>query len=139
MAKGVLDQFIRSEQDKLTLAEEEAIALAAITIAQLLEDCDVSQRELAQRLGITEGRVSQILAAESNPTMKTLARIGHVLGRRLELSFVQPHSAEQPELTAVPETKMLPFQPVKVARRPRWRRREDDDHSEVVEYAHAIA
>ena len=137
MAKGVLDQFICTEQDRLALAEEEAVALAAIVIAQLLEDCDVSQRELAKRLGITEGRISQILAAESNPTVKTMARIGHVLGRRLELNFVQPHSAAEPAVA--PEAKMLPFiKPAKAVQRKPWRRRENDDNFEVADYGHAV-
>jgi len=85
---GVLDRYKRSRDEELSFAEEAAMAQVAVALADLLERCAVSQRELANRIGVTEGRVSQILAANSNPTVRTVARLAHAMGRRLQVEFV---------------------------------------------------
>lgn len=136
MAKGILDQYVRSHDEELDFAEEEAVAQAAIVIAQCLERCGMSQRELAQRLGISEGRISQILSAESNPTVKTLARVGRALGCRLQLDLVSLHRSQEP--ASVPgdqaeelwSGKVIPFT---------WQRREEDSEIEEMEAHYAVA
>jgi transcriptional regulator with XRE-family HTH domain len=65
--------------------EEVLFGEATDTIAALLESMDISQRELAQRLSLTEGRISQILSGSENLTLRTLAAIGWALGVRFEL------------------------------------------------------
>ena len=65
--------------------EEVLFGEATETIAGLLESLGMSQRELARRLSLSEGRVSQILSGEDNLTLRTLAAIGWALGVRFEL------------------------------------------------------
>ena len=69
--------------------EEFAVTSVALAIGEAIHNSGMSQREVAQRLGVSEARVSQILAASGNPTIKTLARLADVLGRelRVELSM----------------------------------------------------
>jgi transcriptional regulator with XRE-family HTH domain len=65
--------------------EEKLVGDTAETIRALLLDLEISQRELAARLGVTEGRVSQMLDEESNLTLKSLAGIGWALGLEFDL------------------------------------------------------
>jgi transcriptional regulator with XRE-family HTH domain len=58
------------------------------TVEALLESIGVSQRALAGRLGVSEGRVSQLLSGHENLTLRTLAGLGWALGVRFELNPV---------------------------------------------------
>jgi len=48
---------------------------------------DVTQADLAEQLGVTEGRVSQVLNADSVTNLALLARYMHALGYELELNM----------------------------------------------------
>jgi transcriptional regulator with XRE-family HTH domain len=52
------------------------------TVAALLESQGISQRELAERMGRSEARVSRILNGGENTTLKTIADLGYALGIR---------------------------------------------------------
>lgn len=67
--------------------EELAVTSVALTMAEAIHNSGMSQREVADRLGVSEARISQILAATGNPTIKTLARLADVLGRELRVEF----------------------------------------------------
>jgi transcriptional regulator with XRE-family HTH domain len=58
------------------------------TISAYLESTKLSRSELSRRLGITKGRVSQVLSGNRNLTLKTLAALGWALGLRFELRAV---------------------------------------------------
>lgn len=45
----------------------------------------VNQRTLAERMGVTEGRISQLLGHDSNPTWETMTSIAEALGMRLHV------------------------------------------------------
>lgn len=55
------------------------------TVAALLESQQISQRELAERIGRSEARVSRILRGGENTTLKTIADLGYALGIRFAL------------------------------------------------------
>lgn len=122
---GVLDNYLRTDSDRLMFDEETAAARVALAVAELLEQKGWTQRQLAERIGVTEGRISQLLAADSNPTMRTLARIGNALGCELEISFSTPPPVEE---TVVPERWPL-------ALLPRWEH--SDPCEETIELADA--
>lgn len=52
----------------------------ADTLASLLESVGVTRRELARRLDISPGRVSQLLSGAANLTLRTVAEITWALG-----------------------------------------------------------
>jgi transcriptional regulator with XRE-family HTH domain len=52
-----------------------------------MEDQGVSKAELAQRLGKSKARISQLLGGSSNMTIGTLAEIAFVLGLTLDKTF----------------------------------------------------
>ena len=87
MKQGALDNYRRTAEEELKFAEESAMAQTALAVADLLATTNLSQRALAERVGVTEARISQILRADSNPTVRTIARIGHVLGHRIAIGF----------------------------------------------------
>ena len=46
-----------------------------------------TQRQLAQRLGMTESMISRLERGDHMPSLKTLCRIAAAFGRRLEIVF----------------------------------------------------
>jgi transcriptional regulator with XRE-family HTH domain len=61
---------------------------ARTTVVAALRSLRLTQRALAARLGVTEGRVSQVLSGRENITLRTLADVGWALGLRFELNPV---------------------------------------------------
>ena len=61
---------------------EEAYLVGEVTdsLSALLQELGLSQADLAKRLKVTKGRVSQILSGRQNMTLRTLAAIGWALG-----------------------------------------------------------
>ncbi len=55
------------------------------TLLGLLTSLGLTRRELAGRLGVTPGRVSQILSGDENLTIRSLAALGWALGIRFDL------------------------------------------------------
>ncbi|MCI6157009.1 helix-turn-helix domain-containing protein [Peptoniphilaceae bacterium SGI.137] len=51
-------------------------------------DCGMTQRELADRIGMTQGDISKIEHGNANPSVKTLQRLADGLGMTLKLSFL---------------------------------------------------
>lgn len=68
-----------------TFEEELLYGEATDTVAALLQSLGLTRTELADRLGVSKGRVSQILSGSENITLKTLAAMGWALGVRFDL------------------------------------------------------
>ena len=51
----------------------------------IVADSGITQKELAKRLGVTEGRISQVLSGSQNISLKKLAAIGWALGLRFHI------------------------------------------------------
>ena len=80
-----LKELLLDPAGRQTFEEEFLIGEVSDTIGGLLESLHLTQRELATRLGVTEGRVSQILGRAGNIRLRTLAAIGWALGVRFDL------------------------------------------------------
>jgi transcriptional regulator with XRE-family HTH domain len=65
-------------------AEEDLLIDFQFLVQDVLNSKGVSKTELAKRSGISKARLSQILSAEANPSVKTFARLFHALGVRVE-------------------------------------------------------
>lgn len=87
---GALEKYVRTPNEELKLAEEIALVQTANAIAGLLTDTRTTRRQFAERVGVSEARIPQILCADSNPTVRALARIGHAVGRRMVITFEPP-------------------------------------------------
>lgn len=71
----------REYQEELLMGE------AVANIEGLLESLDIPRKELAHRLGISQGRVSQMLSGERNLTLRTLGAMAWALGASIDVSL----------------------------------------------------
>jgi transcriptional regulator with XRE-family HTH domain len=56
------------------------------TVGALINELGITQRQLAERLELSESRMSRILGGTGNVTLKTLADVGAALGLRFHLT-----------------------------------------------------
>jgi transcriptional regulator with XRE-family HTH domain len=61
-------------------AQNRVIVDVAVALNRALDAADLSQKELAGRLGKTEGYVSQVLSGGANMTLRTLGDFAYGLG-----------------------------------------------------------
>lgn len=81
------------------LEEWERLALARAVAAQLVRyraEEQLSQRELAVRLGVSQPRVVELESGEKNPTIETLAKISAATG--LEFAIDITPAGRDPKL-----------------------------------------
>src|SRR5438067_1040533 len=71
-----------------TFEEELLFGEATDTLGAVIESLGITQRELARRLKVSEGRVSQILSGQENLTLRSLAALGWAIAIRFELNPV---------------------------------------------------
>jgi transcriptional regulator with XRE-family HTH domain len=81
----------RSTELEAQLAFEQELLTGSVidVLTALLEASGISRRELAERLDVTEGRVSQILSGRENLTLRSLATLGWALGLRFHLAPIE--------------------------------------------------
>jgi hypothetical protein len=79
------DELMADTEGRRAFEEELLIGDATDTLEALLGSLKLTQRELARRLNISDGRVSQILAGTGNLTLRSLAAVGWALGMRFEI------------------------------------------------------
>lgn len=75
----------RAASPRLVYERELLFGEAIETVAAILESQGITQRELAERIGRGEARVSRILKGGENTTLKTIADLGYALGIRFSL------------------------------------------------------
>jgi predicted XRE-type DNA-binding protein len=89
-----------------TRAAEEALILAvAEEVRRAVEAEGLTRAQLAECLFVSRPRVTHVLSEGRNMTLRTLARLAHATGRRVEVRLVP---REQPASAASPETEPLP-------------------------------
>jgi transcriptional regulator with XRE-family HTH domain len=75
----------QNEEEARIYAEENFRIDVQMLIHDLMEQKGINQRQLAERLGVTESRVSQFFSDRFNMTVRKLAGVFHALGERPEL------------------------------------------------------
>lgn len=80
MTEALQDRDVRRTYEEEVLYNE-----ATDTVEALLESLQITRKELAQRLGVSQRRVNQILSGSEDLTLRTLAALAWALGLRLEL------------------------------------------------------
>ncbi len=55
------------------------------TLRAIAQSQDLTQRELARRLGVSDARMSRIMSGRENLTLRTLADLGWATGIRFEV------------------------------------------------------
>lgn len=83
----MMKKMMMKPAERRAFVEELTVTSVALAMAEAIHQSGLSQREVATRLGVSEARISQILSATGNPTIKTLARLADVLGRELRVEL----------------------------------------------------
>lgn len=84
MSKSI-DQRLTDPEIRKVFEEELLFGEVTETLAALVASLDLSQKEVARRLSVSEGRISQILSGGENLTLRSLATLGWALGIRFAL------------------------------------------------------
>lgn len=101
-----------ADEYALALAQERIVVEAQVAIHRLLRKAGLKQSDLAGLLGVSEARVSQLFGDNArNLTLRTLARVFHVLGSRCRVV----DAAELTQAPAPAETAIEPGPAVDVA------------------------
>lgn len=66
-------------------AEENLVVDAHLLIQRLLVETKMTRADLAKAMGVSQARLSQVMAVDANPTLRTLANIFFAMGKRLML------------------------------------------------------
>lgn len=74
---------------KFIEAEEDALCEFQYLLFDLMEQQGINKADLAQRLGISRARMSQIFSNKANPTLKSAARCIAAAGSGLKLAAVK--------------------------------------------------
>ncbi len=68
---------------KIVEAEEDFLIDFQFLVQDLINSRRISRTELARKASISKARLSQILSAEANPTVRTFARLFHALDAKV--------------------------------------------------------
>ena len=80
-----LSAFMEETKSAETVAYDHALELAYLVVDEMRKQ-GMSKKELAERMGITPQRLSNILNTQSNMTLKTIAQFELALGIRIEFN-----------------------------------------------------
>jgi len=102
--------------EALELAAATGAVEASALLTRAFRESGITQKELAARVGVTEGRVSQILGEETNPRVSTVARYLHAMGYRLRLRATGTgRTALEPERGSRTRNRPMEAQPATYA------------------------
>jgi len=88
MSKNRKLESLGSDINDVLVAEEELILEAQTLIQRALNDRKMSQKRLAEELGVSDSYVSQMLGTSArNLTLRTFARILNALGTKATITF----------------------------------------------------
>jgi transcriptional regulator with XRE-family HTH domain len=90
-----------SDGHRRLLRQEELILEVTEAIARALKELQVTQSELAERLGKTKGFISQILSGDRNLTLRTLSDVADALECSIQVEIV-PEQEEVGEVLEWP-------------------------------------
>lgn len=79
---------LRDPEFKAYCEEMQASADIADAMIKYRMENNLSQKELAALIGMSQGDVSRLQSYEGNPSLKTLQRIAKGMGKQLRIQFV---------------------------------------------------
>lgn len=94
-------------------AEQDLVLNAQFLLLDVMSEKGVTQAELARRAGLSRARLSQLLRAEANPTLRTIAGLFYALGEPIDICRLersQPAIATEGKwgIEPAPEQKSIP-------------------------------
>lgn len=108
VADWLHDDFVGLQTDPEYLAEQLLIDIA-IAIGDVMDEQNINQKALAERLDISKSAVSQLLRGDQNITMERLVRVAHALNRRVKAPELLPLAS--PDVERVQTTVSVDIEP----------------------------
>jgi len=111
-AKLRSDAFHQKWQSEITDEEHRwgrMIADISICLGDFMTEKGITQRALAEKMGVKESSVSRLLGTDHNPTLRTIAKLETAIGETLVLTprsalrFIKTGSVEIPEGESIHE------------------------------------
>ncbi len=102
-----LDSLVSDETARLAYKHESAVSAFTNGIALRMREEDVSQSELARRLGVSRARVSQLLQHRSSPTVRTMVEVAAALGCDVGIRVI-PADPDPPDSASATEEGVPP-------------------------------
>lgn len=81
---------LKSLRDSAEFAEEKLVASAQSLLQEILNEKGLTKSDLAERMGVSRARVSQIFSDNQNFTFRLMASAFHALGEELSLGRAGP-------------------------------------------------
>lgn len=60
---------------------------AAVAVTELRKNARISQRDLAEKAGVSKSTITRIEKGNMNPSLKTLDKLGAAVGKHLSISY----------------------------------------------------
>lgn len=83
----LIDKLSENPEFKEGFDAEVAQLELAVTVMKAREEANLSQAELAERIGTSQAAISRVENGTGNPSVKTLARIAQALNQSLSISI----------------------------------------------------
>lgn len=90
-----LSTFMEETKSTETIAYDHALELAYLA-AEEMQRQGIKKKELAERMGVTPQRLSNMLNTQSNMTLKSIAQFELALGIRIEFNASPSFTTEIP-------------------------------------------
>jgi DNA-binding XRE family transcriptional regulator len=85
-----LKEELRDEGFRLRWNEREAAYKVAGELIRLRKKQGLSQTEVARRAGMKQPAIARLESGAVKPTLDTIQRVAHALGREVEINLVRP-------------------------------------------------
>lgn len=99
-----IDKIRSMPEGARSLRQEEFILEVTEQICKLMKQQGISRKELAERMGKSKGRISQLLDGEANLTLRTLSDIFTALGHKVVVDFERPRNCKTIGILSYGET-----------------------------------
>ena len=84
-----LKEEMRDEEFRLLWSEREAAYRVAREFIRLRKEQGLSQSEVARRAGLKQPAIARLESGAVKPTLDTIQRVAHALGREVEVTLVR--------------------------------------------------
>lgn len=84
-----LKEELKEEEFRLLWSERQAAYRVARELARLRRKQGLSQSEVARRAGLKQPAIARLESGAVKPTLDTIQRVAHALGREVEVNLVR--------------------------------------------------
>lgn len=82
----IIEQDRRDPQAAAYMDEQGALMDAAVELMHAREAAHLSQEQLAQKSGVSRITISRIETGRISPSLKTMSKLAHAMGKRVVLA-----------------------------------------------------